>query len=462
MNMKIKSFLARPFASYVYKAIQKGMTSAVSDQEAIIKGLLQVGGKTEFGTEHKLGEVKSHMEFREAVPVRDYEQFSPYISRIKEGRHNVLWKGLPIYFAKTSGTTSGVKYIPISKDSISNHINTARNALLCYMAVTGNTAFSDGKMIFLSGSPELERIGGIPTGRLSGIVNHHIPGYLRTNQLPSYETNCIEDWGTKLDKIVGGTVGQNMTLISGNPPRVQMYFDRLTEVKGMPVKDIFPDFSVLVHGGVNFEPYKHRLFDSIGREVDTIETYPASEGFFAFQDSRDQEGLLLNTNSGIYFEFIPAAEVGKERPLRLSLKEVTTGENYALVVSNNAGLWAYSIGDMVRFVSVNPYRLVVTGRTKHFISAFGEHVIGEEVEYSLMKAATETGLHITEFTVAPMIRQEQGKSYREWFVEFGDKPADLADFAIRVDNNLRTRNMDYDDLIMGNILQPLQIRSIKN
>ena len=220
MNMKIKSFLARPFASYVYKAIQKGMTSAVTDQEAILKGLLQVGSKTEFGTEHKLGEVKSHAEFREAVPVRDYEQFSPYISRIKEGRHNVLWKGLPIYFAKTSGTTSGIKYIPISKDSISNHIMTARNALLCYMAVTGNTAFSDGKMIFLSGSPELERIGGIPTGRLSGIVNHHIPGYLRTNQLPSYETNCIEDWETKLDKIVEETVGQNMTLISGIPPWV--------------------------------------------------------------------------------------------------------------------------------------------------------------------------------------------------------------------------------------------------
>lgn len=461
MNMKIKSFLARPFASYVYKAVQKGMTSAVADQEAILKGLLQVGCKTEFGTEHKLSEVKGYAEFREAVPVRDYEQFSPYIARIKEGRHNVLWKGLPIYFAKTSGTTSGIKYIPITKDSISNHILTARNALLCYMAISGNTAFSDGKMIFLSGSPELERIGGIPTGRLSGIVNHHIPGYLRTNQLPSYETNCIEDWETKLDKIVEETSGQNMTLISGIPPWVQMYFDRLTELKKMPVKDIFPDFSVLVHGGVNFEPYKDRLFDSIGKPVDTIETFPASEGFFAFQDSRDQEGLLLNTDSGIFFEFIPAAEIGKERPVRLSLKEVTTGENYALVVSNNAGLWGYSVGDMVRFVSVNPYRLVVVGRTKHFISAFGEHVIGEEVEYSLMKAATEVGLHITEFTVAPMIRQDKGKSYHEWFVEFEERPADLGDFAVLVDNNLRAKNIYYDDLIAGNILQPLRIRAVK-
>jgi len=461
MNMKIKSFLARPFASYIYKSIQKGMTTAVSDQETILKDLLRVGSKTAFGEEHKLGEVKTYEEFRQAVPIRDYEQFSGYIAQIKEGRHNVLWQGKPIYLAKTSGTTSGIKYIPISKDSISNHINTARNALLCYMASTGNTAFSDGKMIFLSGSPELERIAGIPTGRLSGIVNHHVPRYLRTNQLPSYETNCIEDWETKLDKIVEETLDQDMTLISGIPPWVQMYFDRLMEKTGKPIKDIFPNFSVLVHGGVNFEPYKAKLFDSIGRKVDTIETFPASEGFFAFQDIRDGDGLLLNTNSGIFFEFVPVGEFGKENPERLSLKDVKVGENYALIVSTNAGLWGYSIGDTVRFVSTEPYRLVVTGRTKHFISAFGEHVIGEEVEYSLMKAAEEEGLHITEFTVAPMIQQGEGKSYHEWFVEFENKPSDLGQFAIKVDANLRNKNIYYDDLITGNILQPLQIRAVK-
>lgn len=426
-----------------------------------MKDLLRVGSKTAFGEEHKLGEVKTYEEFKQAVPVRDYEQFAGYIAQIKEGRHNVLWQGKPIYLAKTSGTTSGVKYIPISKDSISNHINTARNALLCYMASTGNTAFSDGKMIFLSGSPELERIAGIPTGRLSGIVNHHVPRYLRTNQLPSYETNCIEDWETKLDKIVEETINQDMTLISGIPPWVQMYFDRLIERTGKPVKEIFPNFSVLVHGGVNFEPYKAKLFESIGRKMDTIETFPASEGFFAFQDRQDAEGLLLNTNSGIFFEFIPVGEIGKENPIRLSLKDVKVGENYALVVSTNAGLWGYSIGDTVRFLSTDPYRLVVTGRTKHFISAFGEHVIGEEVEYSLMKAAGEEGLHITEFTVAPMIQQGEGKSYHEWFVEFENKPSDLGKFATKVDDNLRNKNIYYDDLITGNILQPLQIRPVK-
>lgn len=438
------------------------MGTALEDQENILKTLLKTGSKTVFGREHHLETVKTYEEFKAAVPIRDYEQFKPYIDLVKEGKHNVLWKGQPIYFAKTSGTTSGIKYIPISKDSISNHINTARNALLCYMAETGNSAFANGKMIFLSGSPELERIAGIPTGRLSGIVNHHIPHYLRTNQLPSYETNCIEEWETKLDQIVAETIRQDMTLISGIPPWMQMYFDRLIQVSGKQIKDLFPNFSVLVHGGVNFEPYKDRLLDSIGKSVDTIETYPASEGFFAFQDSQQEEGLLLNTNSGIFFEFVPAAEIFDKEPTRISLKDVQMGVNYALLVNNNAGLWGYNIGDTVRFVSVNPYRMVVTGRIKHFISAFGEHVIGEEVEYSLMKAAKEEGIQINEFTVAPFIMQQgEGKSFHEWFVEFEQRPADMHAFARKVDSNLRAKNIYYDDLISGNILQPLQIHPVK-
>src|SRR3954463_7686293 len=399
--MKIKSFLAKPFASYIYNRIQKNMVTAVADQEAILKELLKVGAKTSFGAEHKLSEVKTYDEYKQAVPVRDYEEYKKYIEQIKEGKHNILWKGKPIYFAKTSGTTSGVKYIPITKESIPNHINTARNALLCYMAETGNSAFADGRLIFLSGSPELERIGGIPTGRLSGIVNHHVPSYLRSNQLPSYETNCIEDWETKLDKIVEETSNQNMTLISGIPPWMQMYFDRLKERTGKTIAELFPKFSVMVYGGVNFEPYRAKLFDTIGKKIDSIETFPASEGFFAFQDSQAEKGLLLNTNSGIFFEFVPAAEIFNENPTRLSLKDVKLGENYALIINNNAGLWGYNIGDTVKFLSTDPYRLVVSGRTKHYISAFGEHVIVEEVESAILNAATDENIHLTEFTVAP-------------------------------------------------------------
>ena len=437
------------------------MGTALQDQDNILKELIKVGRTTEFGKEHRFDQVNSYDEFRKAVPIRDYEAFKPYIEKVKEGKHNILWKGMPIYFAKTSGTTSGVKYIPITKESIPNHINSARNALLCYMAETGNTRFADGKLIFLSGSPELERIGGVPTGRLSGIVNHHIPKYLRSNQLPSYETNCIDDWETKLDKIVEETISQDMTLISGIPPWVQMYFDRLMEKSGKKIKDLFPNFSVMVHGGVNFEPYRDRLFDSIGKTIHDIETFPASEGFFAFQDTQTEEGLLLNTNSGIFFEFVPAGEIFNENPTRLSLHEVKVGENYALIINNNAGLWSYNIGDTVKFISTNPYRLVVTGRTKHFISAFGEHVIGEEVENSLLKTAQEEGAQITEFTVAPMIQQGEGNSYHEWFVEFERAPQDLDRFAEKLNQGMRELNIYYDDLISGHILQPLKLRRVK-
>ena len=459
--MTIKSILAKPFANYIYKQVKKQMETALADQQSIFNTLIKVGTKTTFGKDHNFSTIKTYEDFVQQVPIRDYEQLKPYIEKIKEGKHNILWKGKPIYFAKTSGTTSGIKYIPITKDSIPNHINTARNALLCYMAETGNTKFADGKLIFLSGSPVLERIGDIPTGRLSGIVNHHVPKYLRANQLPSYTTNCIEEWEEKLDKIVEETLDKNMTLISGIPPWMQMYFDRLEEKSGKKIGELFPNFNVMVQGGVNFEPYKAKLEESIGRKIDCIELFPASEGFFAFQDSQTAQGLLLNTHTGIFFEFVPAAEIFNEKPTRLTLKDVQVGENYALIINSNAGLWGYNIGDTVKFVSTNPYRIIVSGRTKHFISAFGEHVIGEEVEAAMLKAANEQNEKVTEFTVAPMIAQGDGKSYHEWFVEFEHTPANLHEFEKKIDDNLRQKNVYYDDLIKGNILQPLKITSLQ-
>ena len=461
--MNLKSLLAKPFAHYIANKVKKEAQQAVGDQNTLFKSLLKVGKNTQFGKDHGLDKVQDYEGFKKAVPIRDYEQFVPYINMIKEGKHNILWKGLPIYFAKTSGTTSGVKYIPITKDSIDNHINTARNALLCYMAETGNAGFASGKLIFLSGSPVLERVGGIATGRLSGIVNHHVPAYLRSNQLPSYETNCIEDWEQKLDAIVAETVDQDMTLISGIPPWMQMYFDKLEVTTGKKVGELFPNFNVMVQGGVNFEPYKAKLFESIGRKIDTVELFPASEGFFAFQDSQIGSGLLLNTNSGIFFEFIPAEEIFAENPTRLCLQEVELGKNYALIINSNAGLWGYNIGDTVKFVSLDPYKIVVTGRIKHFISAFGEHVIGEEVESALLQVTAQTNTSVTEFTVAPFVAgvDAAGKSYHEWFIAFEKAPSNLADFAAQLDSAMRQQNVYYDDLIKGAILEPLKIRPLQ-
>lgn len=458
--MGIKSFLAKPLATIVAKQIKKWANNPIETQNKVFKGHMAVLSQTVFGKDHGISPNTTYNEFKSQVPIKDYEALRPYFDRVVAGESDITWKGKPLYLSKTSGTTSGAKYIPISKESMPNHINCARNALLLYINETGNAAFIDGSLIFLSGSPTLEKKNGILTGRLSGIVNHHIPQYLRRNQLPSFETNCIDDWEKKVDGVVEETITKDMTLISGIPPWVQMYFDKLTAKSGKKIKDLFPNFNLFVYGGVNFEPYRNKLIESIGKEVDTIETYPASEGFIAFQDTQTEEGLLLVLNEGIFYEFIPADEYFDENPTRISLKDVQIGVNYAIILNTNAGLWGYSIGDTVKFVNTAPYRLVVTGRIKHFISAFGEHVIGEEVEHALMSVANEEGADVVEFTVAPYVSQTEGQSYHEWFVEFGKEPNDLATFAKKVDTALQQKNSYYYDLVSGNILQPLKLNSV--
>lgn len=456
--MGVKALLSKPFAAYVHKKHQRWIQNPVEAQQAVFMNIVSKAQSTIFGRDHNFSNINSHADFVKAVPVRDYEGLAAYFNKVKEGQKDVLWPGKPLYLAKTSGTTSGTKYIPITRDSISNHINGARDALLAYVYETGNATFLDGKMIFLSGSPELEEVGGIKTGRLSGIANHHVPGYLRTNQLPSYETNCIEDWESKLDQIIEETIDQNMTLISGIPPWVQMYFDKLRRQTGKHVKDIFPNFSLFVYGGVNFEPYRKKLFESIGKTVDSIELFPASEGFFAYQNEQNDSGLLLLLDAGIFYEFIPAEEYFSESPTRLTIGEVETGVNYAMVISSNAGLWGYSVGDTVKFTSLKPYKLIVSGRIKHYISAFGEHVIGEEVEKAMQRTMAKfPNVELIEFTVAPYVSQDQGQSYHEWLAEFARAPRDPDAFAKELEEQLQKLNSYYDDLIKGNILQSLKL-----
>lgn len=461
-TMGIRSVLAKPFAAYINKQTQQWSARPGATQLAILNQIVQAARQTVFGRDHGFVDIKRYEDFRRLVPIRDYEALSPYVEQVIQGNSNILWPGKPAYFAKTSGTTSGTKYIPISKESAPTHFTSARNATLSYVHETGKSAFLDGGLIFLSGSPALDETAGIKTGRLSGISNHMVPAFLRSNQKPSYTTNCIEDWEEKLEKIIDETLTANMTLISGIPPWAQMYFDRIQARTGKKIKDVFPNFSVFVYGGVNFEPYRAKLFDSIGKNVDSIETYPASEGFIAYQDSQYAEGLLLLLNNGIFYEFIPAEEYFSENPRRLSIEEVEIGKNYALVINSNAGLWGYSIGDTVKFVSKTPYRLLVTGRIKHFISAFGEHVIGEEVEKAMRFACTKfPEVELVEFTVAPHVAPAHGLPHHEWLIEFSHPPYDQAAFALELDNQMRQLNVYYDDLITGNILRTLVITSLK-
>ena len=458
--MSIKAAFAIPFAKFVQKKVQKWAQNPIQTQERVFQNLISEAKNTAFGKDHQFASISNYEDFKSRVPVVEYEALRPYVERVIAGENDVLWKGRPLYFAKTSGTTSGAKYIPITKESMPTHIKSARNAMLLYIAETGDTSFVDGKMIFLQGSPILEDQKGIKLGRLSGIVAHYVPKYLLKNRLPSWETNCIQDWETKVDAIVEETLQEDMTVISGIPSWVQMYFEKLYEKTGKTVSELFPKFNFFIYGGVNFEPYKNKFESLIGRKIAYVELYPASEGFIAFQDSQSANGMLLLLDNGIFYEFIPANEFHEENPTRVSLKDVQLGVNYVIILNTTAGLWGYNIGDTVEFTSLAPYRVKVTGRIKHFISAFGEHVIGKEVDQALKDAVEGTDVVISEFTVAPQVEPENGLPYHEWFVEFEKEPEDLESFAAEIDASLQTQNIYYFDLIEGKVLRPLLIRKV--
>jgi len=449
----LKALLAKPFAKQVQKKINKWAKNPVQTQDKVLKKLIYKAKTTQFGKDHDFKSISSYEEFVKRVPVRDYEELKPYVDRVVAGEENILWKGKPIYFAKTSGTTSGAKYIPITKESMPNHTEAARNAILLYVAETGKTNFVNGKMIFLQGSPVLELRNGIQIGRLSGIVAHFIPKYLQKNRMPSWETNCIEDWETKVNAIVEETVNEDMTIISGIPSWVQMYFEKLQEKSGKKVGELFKNFNLFIFGGVNYEPYRAKFEILIGRKVDSIELYPASEGFFAFQDKQNEKGMLLLLNSGIFYEFIKSENFYHKTPKRISIKDVELEVNYVMIISSNAGLWAYNVGDTVAFTCLKPYRVIVTGRIKHFISAFGEHVIGKEVELALQEATQNTNITISEFTVAPQINPKSGLPYHEWFIEFENAPEDSSALAEKMDQSLQKQNSYYYDLIEGKIVK---------
>jgi GH3 auxin-responsive promoter len=459
--MSLKSVLAKIFAKIIVVQTKKWANNPVQTQQKVFDSLIRQAENTKFGQDHNFRSIRSFDDFAKQVPIRDYEALKFYIDKMVAGEKDILWKGKPIYFAKTSGTTSGAKYIPLTAASMPFHIKAARNAILHYIHETKKADFVNGKMIFLQGSPILDNKNGIPLGRLSGIVAHFVPKYLQKNRLPSWKTNCIEDWETKVNAIVSETFEQNMTVISGIPSWVQMYFEKLKEKAQKPVGELFKNFNLFIYGGVNFEPYRSKFENLIGRKVDTIELFPASEGFFAYQDTQNDKGMLLLLNSGIFYEFIKSEEFYTENPKRLTIGEVEIGINYVLIISTNAGLWAYNIGDTVQFTSTKPYRLIVSGRIKHFISAFGEHVIGKEVEQAMAEAIAGTNVRVNEFTVAPQIVPNQGLPYHEWFIEFENEPENFEEFALKINNSMRKQNAYYEDLIVGKVLRNLIITKVQ-
>ena len=459
MEINFKEKLGRIFARLIYLKNKKWIRNPIRYQAKTFDYLVRKGTNTSFGRDHFFNNIKTYDDFKDNVPIKDYEDIKPYIEKIFSGESNVLWPGKPIYFAKTSGTTSGLKYIPITKESMRTHIISARDSLLNYIHETGNSSFINGKHIFLQGSPILEEKNGIRIGRLSGIAAHYVPNYLQKNRMPSWKTNCIEDWEKKVDKIIDETLSQNMTLISGIPSWVQMYFEKIISKRGKRISEIFENFSLFVHGGVNYDPYKKLFKKLIGKQIDSLEVFPASEGFFAYQDKQKETGLLLLVNNGIFYEFIEARNFGDNND-RIPLSQVKKGIEYVMIISTSAGLWAYNLGDTIKFVCLSPYRVIVTGRIKHFISAFGEHVIGKEVETAIKIASEKTFCVIREFTVAPQINPSSGLPYHEWFIDFDKRPDNISKFSLHLDKEMRNQNLYYDDLITGKILKKLVVTEV--
>ncbi|TLP80742.1 GH3 auxin-responsive promoter family protein [Maribacter sp. ACAM166] len=461
--MSLKTIAAKIFAHRIAKRTEKWVNNPIKTQEKVFRELIKSGRQTKFGNDHSLKTIINHSDFINKVPIRDYEDLKDYISLIVAGEKDILWPGKPVYFAKTSGTTSGAKYIPITEGSIKEQVKASRNAILNYIHETGNANFVTGKMIFLQGSPVLEEKNGVKFGRLSGISAHYVPNYLQKNRLPTWETNCIEDWETKVNAIVEETKGEDMTVIAGIPSWVQMYFEKLKENTNQYIGDLFENLELFIYGGVNYEPYRKKFESLMGRKVASIELFPASEGFFAYQNSQKEKGMLLLLNAGIFYEFVRSDDFFSESPKRITIKDVEIGVDYVMIISTNAGLWAYNLGDTIRFISTYPFKIVVSGRIKHFISAFGEHVIAKEVEEAMLIATDLIDASISEFTVAPQITPEgEELPYHEWFIEFEKLPKDMNSFIQQLDKALQKQNSYYYDLIVGKVLQTLKVTPIIN
>lgn len=436
---------------------------ADESQRQTFRSLIRAGAHTSFGAEHGFADIRDESDFQKRVPVRDYEGLRPHIDRILAGEKDVLWPGRPSYLALTSGTTSGTKYIPLTRESLPSHFGTTRKALLSYYARTGNGAWLGGKRVVLSSAPTLQTIGDTPAGYLSSVIYHHVPRWFRASTLPGETVARMGDWEDKMAALVAESVGQDIRLVGGIPSWMQMFFEYLLAETGKAtVRDVFPNLGVYVHGGVDYALYRDVLERQMGGAIDTVEVYPATEAFIAFQTGEEGEGMTLNLDAGIYFEFVPLENAGDPEAERLPLAGVETGRDYMIVISVNNGFWAYALGDTVRFVSTWPHRIVFSGRTRNFIAVAAERLIGAEVEQAIRFAAAATGTRVTEFTVAPQTDPpDGGRSYHEWFVEFDGTVPDPAAFEDALDGEIARQNYNYgyfrgNSLLGRPLLTPLQ------
>ncbi|MDH4057110.1 MAG: GH3 auxin-responsive promoter family protein [Cyclobacteriaceae bacterium] len=420
-------------------------------QDEIFRKLTQTARTTEFGKMYDFNSITSYEQFRDRVPVHTYENIFPHIERIMRGEQNVLWPTEVKWFSKSSGTTNArSKFIPVTQEALDDcHFKGGKDLLSIYVNNYPDTKIFDGKGLAVGGSHQTNELDPSATsyyGDVSAVIMQNLPIWAEFIRTPSLETALMSNWEEKIDKMARETATENVTNIAGVPTWTILLIQRLVELEGKKnILEVWPNLEVFFHGAVSFKPYRS-LFQQLIPEEQMVywEIYNASEGFFGIQDQQNSDEMLLMLDYGIYYEFIPVDELEKEHPRVIKLSEVEVGRNYAMVISTNAGLWRYNIGDTVKFTSTSPYRIKISGRTKHFMNAFGEEVIVENAEAAITKACESTGAIISNFTAAPVFLEADKKGGHEWIIEFKTKPHDLSEFTHVLDSTLRQVNSDYD------------------
>lgn len=462
----INSFLSWVMKKRIHQ-IELFKKYPIDVQNELLDGLISDAEKTEWGRKYDFKSIRSVRAFKDRLPIQDYNDIKPYVDRLRLGEKDILWPGETNWFAKSSGTTEDrSKFIPLTKDALEEcHFKGGKDMLSIYCNNHEETQIFSGKGLMLGGSREMSNTRRSSyAGDLSAIIIHNLPFWADILKTPDTSIALMDNWEEKLDKIAHATCDEDVTNIAGVPSWMMKLLNRIMEIKKVDnVLEVWPNLEVYFHGAVKFDPYKAQYKELMGgKQINYLELYNASEGFFGIQDERDVAEMLLMLDYGIYYEFIPMDEIEKEHPEALSLEEVEIGKNYAIVITTNAGLWRYKIGDTVQFTSLNPFRIIVSGRTKHFINAFGEEVIIDNAERAISVACEKTNSAITEYTAAPIYLTNTSSGGHEWLIEFEKEPENLENFTEILDEALKSVNSDYHAKRTGDItLQKPLIRSVR-
>ncbi|HRP31556.1 MAG TPA: GH3 auxin-responsive promoter family protein [Agriterribacter sp.] len=428
--------------------IEAWVQHPIASQREVLQDLVTSAQYTEFGRKYEFSSLFSTRDFKKAVPIHEYNDLKPYIQRMLDGEEHILWNTPIRWFAKSSGTTSDKsKFIPVSEESLQDcHYKGAKDTLTMYYNFNPNSDLLTGKGLVIGGSHTINQINDeVHYGDLSAVLLQNSPVWGQWIRTPELAIALMDEWESKIERLAEATIVENVTSISGVPTWTLVLFKRILEITGKNcIADVWPSLELYIHGGVSFTPYREQFRKIIGRDIYYIDSYNASEGFFAAQDKPDEEGMLLFLDHGIFMEFMPMEEYGKADPQTIGLKDVELGKNYALVISTNGGLWRYLLGDTIQFTSLYPFRVKVTGRLKHYINAFGEEVIVDNTDKAISIACEKTGAVVNDYTAAPVYFSDEGNGAHEWLVEFEKEPASLDSFTIELDKALQSINSDYE------------------